>query len=315
MTKPTRHPLVKPARTWIAIVAAIFAISSVAHAASEPSGDDERLPDIEAKTFDVKVMRRSRSGNVYVFETSEEQPLHTGKILLLREGIQPVMAFRVLRDYSDKNQFAAKWVRRYRGIDQLNPSTSYLAIEKIADREAPPLTVQDRAELKEVESEIPPPTEQTTPAKKFDSELDATTSPPPKSVAETSSPDLTPADVQEIDELKDFSAEELVVLDRDKNWTDMGYSIFRQNGAGPQSYSGYFSGFDFRWPNDQKSDLFKEKRHPRLFRDRGLTGLLPRFEFRRNVHKRRLFRGPLHRDGALQRRFRSRHHGLRLRGH
>src|ERR1700745_569396 len=57
----------------------------------------EKLPDIEAKTVNVKIMRRSRSGHVYVFETEGAEPLHTGKILLLKQNDQPVMAFRVLR--------------------------------------------------------------------------------------------------------------------------------------------------------------------------------------------------------------------------
>jgi hypothetical protein len=176
------------------------------------------------------------------------------------------MALRVLRDYSDKNQFAAKWVRRYRDVQTLDAQTSYVAIEKIADREGPPLTAQDRAELKEVESDIPPPTDSPPPvaalppAKKFDSELDASTSPPPKNSAEVTSPELTSADVREIDELKDITAEELVILDREKNWLGFGYDIFRQNGAGTSSYAGYFGGFDLKYARTIKQLIYLKKK-------------------------------------------------------
>jgi len=284
-------------RTLVKRVSVIISILGVLMLAlpSMPARAEDNLPSIDARTFDVTVQRRSRSGRVYLFETPSQEPLHVGKLILLRQSDLPVMAFRVLKDYPEKNQFAAKWMRRYRNIPQIEPKQQYLAVEKLADRNAPPLTEQDRAELKEIESDsLPPPPDQGAPleeakpapnstppttsdgsdttsgktpgaasgAPSYDADLDATTTPPPKNnVESTLGSELTPADEQELDDLKSITAEELVPLDRDKNGVTVGFGFFRNNASTADQSSGYLGGLDIKYAHTLRQYLYFKRKN------------------------------------------------------
>jgi hypothetical protein len=122
------------------------------------------LPDIDARTYSVGVVRKSRSGRVYLLQLKgPENPPKQGKIILLKNGSsENAMAFRVLKIYPDKRQIAAKSVRKYDGIQSLATAQPYTAVEKLADVSPTPLSQQDRREIRELER--PPPPVAVTPA-------------------------------------------------------------------------------------------------------------------------------------------------------
>ncbi|MCM0604724.1 MAG: hypothetical protein KA715_01400 [Xanthomonadaceae bacterium] len=115
------------------------------------------LPEIEARQFEVVVIRASSSGRVFLMDDRNQSKPRVGKVLLLKKNIlsPPSMAVRVIRIYENKNQFAAKRVKRYGNTDTLDPANTLVAIEKIAELK-PYQTVEDEelkdeAELDELE--------------------------------------------------------------------------------------------------------------------------------------------------------------------
>jgi len=127
------------------------------------SSDDEELPSIEATTFPVTVERRSLSGHVYLLSTSGDIP-DVGRLILVKKDSTPIMAFRVLKRYQDKKQFAAKWLRRYNDVKQLEAAQDYTAIEKVSDRSPEsPLTNQDKKDISELEKPAAPPAPEVPP--------------------------------------------------------------------------------------------------------------------------------------------------------
>ncbi|MGZ3698009.1 MAG: hypothetical protein ACXWP5_07740 [Bdellovibrionota bacterium] len=133
-----------------------------------PSPKPEELPDIQARYYPVSVVRHSSSDKVYLLaDTSDAKP-RPGRILLLRKPDSPtdpayqIMAFRILRTYPEKKQFAAKVVKKYGDNRVLSDNSTYSAIEKLSDYTPPTPTPQDKADLKELESK-PAPAPSTAP--------------------------------------------------------------------------------------------------------------------------------------------------------
>jgi hypothetical protein len=139
-------------------------------------------PDINARSYGSKVNRRSAAGRVYLFDMmdgAQELP-QTGRLVLLRQGDAPAMALRVLKQYPDKRQYAAKWLRRYSGTKDLDPGSQFITIEKVSDKENPPLTTQDKKDLKEIETPatpVAPPVVEAAPV-----------TPPPPAIVQTPAP-------------------------------------------------------------------------------------------------------------------------------
>jgi hypothetical protein len=159
-------------------------------------------PDIEAHRFNTKVIQKSTSGKIYLFESATLPK--TGNLILIYEKDHPTMAFRILKNDQEKNQFVGKRIRRYEGGNDLDVNKSYTTIEKLADllpapgnlskpiladsnTPAEPEPVKEIAEQKSAEEPIPPaePTEEPTAItqsdsnevepEKIDPELDANT--------------------------------------------------------------------------------------------------------------------------------------------
>ena len=59
---------------------------------------------------------------------------------------------RVLRNYPQSQQFAAKVIKKYEGFDAIPLDVSLTAVEKMGDYGAPAPTTQDEADLKELET-------------------------------------------------------------------------------------------------------------------------------------------------------------------
>jgi len=129
-------------------------------AAPTPTGEVQ----IIARQLELSVIRRSSSTKTYLFHLESGEFPTLGRIILLREGERPIMAFRVIKNYPEKNEIAARRVRRYRGFRVLDPGKTFLALEKTGEvlPPAPEETVdlaelEDRADLKDLQGDIGAP--------------------------------------------------------------------------------------------------------------------------------------------------------------
>lgn len=220
------------------------------HSPNDPLNDEiddesdplyRNLPDIEAKSFAVKILDRSSSNRVYLFEDSNTRVPAPGRILLLKREDNQIMAFRVLKNYSDKNAFAAKRVRRYPDHRVLQNEESYLAIEKIADLN-PSLTSEDESDLDELE------VRKHLKVVPYDPELDK---------------EIAPLSEEEIDKIKkgdqftinpedqdihpELSIEESQIIDHFFHWLTVGVGFVSNGATPPSGFSSYFSAANVRY--------------------------------------------------------------------
>lgn len=91
------------------------------------------LPEIEARSFEAKVVRAATSEKVYVLEDASGELASPGQLLLLKKGAENVMALRVLRNYPERNQLAARVVKRYGDFTSLPTGELFRALEKKND--------------------------------------------------------------------------------------------------------------------------------------------------------------------------------------
>jgi hypothetical protein len=110
-----------------------------------------RVREIEAKTYPVEILKRSSSQRIYVFSDPSKRGPQVGRIFLLKKDTTSVMAFRILKVYGEKSEFAARRVRWYDSFRLLDPGSAYVAVEKVQDLRAPILSAQDQKDLKELE--------------------------------------------------------------------------------------------------------------------------------------------------------------------
>lgn len=120
-----------------------------------PSPEPEAAP-IEAKAYDLKTVRPSKSNRVYLFEKEVPEYPEIGRIFLLKDNESPVMAFRTLRIYPDTKQIAAKKIRTYPGKKALAPDSTYRAFEKVGDLVVTRPSEEDLSDLAELESQALP---------------------------------------------------------------------------------------------------------------------------------------------------------------
>lgn len=139
--------------------------------------------EIDAKAYELRTIRPSKSGRVYLFQKFDEGFPVDGKIFLLRQGETPVMAFRVLKTYPTTKRMAAKKLLPYEGFPTLERGSQYRAFEKVGDKVVPvPPSPEDVKDLQELES---------------DALEDLTTIPPPE--GETSPPESPPAEAPPVE--------------------------------------------------------------------------------------------------------------------
>ncbi|MGK5085199.1 hypothetical protein WDW37_18070 [Bdellovibrionota bacterium FG-1] len=260
--KAKAHQLVKllsvRPRVGVAILAALLTgggeLPRIVQAAEEPSESTpplsvvpspaDPLPLIEARVFDVRVVRHSRSERVYLFDDVSDSKTRPGKILLLRKDNNPVMAFRVIRTYAEKKQIAAKRVRRYGDVKNLDNDATFSALEKVLDIPLPPQTAQDKADLKELENPNAVPTAPGPEVHPFDPDLDAGSSPPPGGTVDSDQSKDTPfRDDDDEDQAAHLglAIEETNPLDPNTHWLTGGVGYLR-NGAPDGTSAFYLSG-------------------------------------------------------------------------
>ncbi|MGE0614284.1 MAG: hypothetical protein AB7P04_01475 [Bacteriovoracia bacterium] len=125
---------------------------------SGESSSASGLPPIEARTYNVKISRLSTSKRVYLFDDLDDAKARVGRILLLKNGEEQIMAFRLLKNYYDRKQFAGSKVRVYNQREHLEIGDSYLGLEKVADLGIPKRTAHERRmderDLKDLETQM-----------------------------------------------------------------------------------------------------------------------------------------------------------------
>lgn len=109
---------------------------------------------IITKSYDVTVVRQSRSGRIYLLENKTEVLPQPGKVILLKDQNQPAMGFRILKTYPHSREIAAKKIRTYPGHDVLESRAQFRAFEKIGDVEpvVPIISDKDQQDIDELEN-------------------------------------------------------------------------------------------------------------------------------------------------------------------
>lgn len=171
---PRRGIKPKPAHLVKRLLAALFALlaaglMTMTVFAADKSRDKE-LPEIDARTYEVRVSKRSQSNRLYLFENVPGERTKVGSIVLLKKGEERIMALRVLKTFSERKLFIARRVKNYGTHILLEPGDSYDAIEKIADLREPkkptpapsevPVTPESLADLPPEAFGEPPPSAQ-----------------------------------------------------------------------------------------------------------------------------------------------------------
>lgn len=229
------------------------------------------VADIEARSYDVRVEKKSASNRVFVLESNPETIPPVGKILLLKRGEDPSLGLRVLKAYPEKNQFAAKIMRSYPYSPEpanIGIGDIFLALEKVSDIIAPAPTMQDQADLKELEAGLPPeepPTpspplperqEEQEPQEKQAQQQQQEDEPVIETPVEPENADQ-PEEPEEKDDGASESADdslavdEIEDLDPYRNWLTLGGGIHTNAGQ-------RFNGFDIAYGRTVGKSLFQK---------------------------------------------------------
>lgn len=116
----------------------------------EPLLDDD-VPDIEARSYEVRIRKRSESKRSYLVDDLNGARPKTGRIVLFKKGNDPIMAFRVLRSTPEQDTFIVKRVRRYSDVMALEPGEQYTAIDRTLELAMQPVySADDSAEMREL---------------------------------------------------------------------------------------------------------------------------------------------------------------------
>lgn len=230
---------------------------------------EEPLPEIEAKTYPLTVLRKSSSNKIYLFDDLEQKSPPAGRILLLKKGDEPAMAFRVLKNYGEKKMIAAKRIKKYNDIQKLQDGDSFTAIEKISDLVPPTPTAQDQSDLDELENQAglnqaaPNASPSPDPVPTYDPDLDSAN--PVESDTEETEENKKPDPVGEVDLGEDtdnqfgLTLEETRPIDHFNHWVTAGFGFVRNNGPPAKGGSYWFSSGNLRYGLTVGKMLFLDK--------------------------------------------------------
>lgn len=188
-----------------------------------PYEDDEKLPAIEARSYETKPLAQSESGRAYLFKDPLQAKPMVGRIILLKQGGQPVMAFRVLRTFPERSEFIAKRVRRYGDKNTLEVGANYRVLERISEYATPlPPNLDDEADIADLDRggdgysdfnsakvDKPEKSSQT-----LDDELLMDANPQPKSETQRT---LTPSEEDQISRTVAYVADDVEPHDRHRH--------------------------------------------------------------------------------------------------
>ncbi len=212
----------------------------------------DELPPIEAQTFHLKVIKRSASDKIYLFEDLDTQVPTTGRILLLKAENESFMALRILKTDLNNKTVIAKRIKRYNNHYYLENDTVFIAIEKISDRAISSLESQeDHVELEDFLHKT-----SGLRIQPYDPELDLPSSPQPSNDGEDTP--LSQKDLEARDSHLTVSLEEIQPIETQQHWLTAGFGYVRNNGP---SGSYYFSAGNLRVATNLGKMLFLNSPH------------------------------------------------------
>jgi hypothetical protein len=224
-----------------------------------PDASQGALPDIEATTRLLKIIKSSTSRRVYLIDVSNgpapqtesdsqasnpAPPSESGekpavrKLLLVRNGEENILALRVLRDISGTNQVIAKKIKQYGNHEALEVGQEYYALEKLSDIVPPPPTPQDKADMAEVE---PAPLA-------FDPDLDTGSSPMPDNLDDESG--------NRGDRLGASIEEKNVPFEKHRHWISAVVGLIRNTPDEDQLNGRYYTAGGIRYGYDVGRRIF-----------------------------------------------------------
>jgi hypothetical protein len=207
-------------------------------------------PAIEASTYPVKVLARSNSNRIYLFEDPlSKEPLAGHLILLKDEGQISIMALRVLKTYPEQKLFAAKFIKHYPDIEILEEGQVFTAVEKVMDLMPPPTLSADEVDLTRLEEQranlLQPPLNVSNSAPQPQKTLGrrSIASSNTEITIQNRNPRLTHSE-EAADEEDDSSTDALTLatsknFDRYSSWLSAGLGVIRSNvplGGGQSQY-------------------------------------------------------------------------------
>ncbi len=220
---------------------------------NDPEIEKEKLPEIEAKTYAVKVLDRSKSNKVYLLDDVSNQQPNPGRILLLKREDEKFMAFRVLKIYPEKKAIAAKRIRRYGRHRTLEVDESFVALEKVSDLNIAP-TSQDQSDLEELEGNS-----KRLNVSPYDPDLDKGSSPLPENQEIKKEDDEGEIDAANL--APDMAIEETKVIDHNFHWLTAGIGFVKNNNPPSIGGSHYFSAGNVRYGVSLGRMLFLDQPH------------------------------------------------------
>ena len=111
-----------------------FQDSAPSEDAREKTDKDREALPILARSYPLRVLRRSNSNQLYLLQKSTPGMPEVGRILLLKDEDEPLMAFRVVKVYDKWPVIAAKKIRAYSSdFRHLPRGEIFNAVEKLAD--------------------------------------------------------------------------------------------------------------------------------------------------------------------------------------
>jgi hypothetical protein len=256
---------VKRAMSWaVLLTLGLGLLERAALAEDEPPApsseeSQEPLPDIEATTRLLKILKSSTSRRVYLIDVSNgpapqaqsdsqpsapATPTESGekpsvrKLLLVRDGEENILALRVLRDITGTSQVIVKKIKQYGNHEALDIGQEYYALEKLSDVIPPPPTPQDKADMAEVE---PAPLA-------FDPDLDTGSSPMPDNLDDDSG--------NKVDRLGASIEEKYVPFERHRHWIAAAVGLIRNTPDADQMSGRYYSAGGIRYGYDVGRRIF-----------------------------------------------------------
>ena len=210
--------------------------------------EDEPLPPIEAKEFELRVVKRSNTNQLYLFEDLTRQDHIPGRIILLKIKSEPFLALRILKTDRDKNWVTAKKIKLYAEQTILPDQARFFGIEKISD-------IYPKSPTPDLENPTEPGKEELKPLA-YDPELDSPTSPKPKKPMPEEEEDSMEAFTKEPEDLP-ILGEEHHTLDPYRNWLSVGFGYVRNNN--PTGGSSYFSSGQFHYAYNLAEQILAKK--------------------------------------------------------
>lgn len=181
---------------------------------------DDQINPIDAEEFHVRILKQSRSKRVLLFEDTAENKPKSGKILLIKQDKDEIVAVRVLKNYPRK--FAAKIVLPFG--TQPKVGGDYRALKKIGDKIIEMIKAREKAisdldstktdeqlagevppDDEELDRGIPMPGAEPAPKKETSVKPNTTEQEKPQPLWDKDGNELTPESIEVADEEEPFA--------------------------------------------------------------------------------------------------------------